>query len=273
MDGDQALDLIRSAVAAERAGGYLVVGDLPGSCAEFVDGALAILFPDAADQLAAGSHPDVFRLEPQGKSRRIKVERGKDDDGPGMRDGLIEPMAVTAFSGGWKVGIIVGADRLQPEAANVLLKSLEEPTPKTLYFLLTDQPDVVLPTIISRCQRINLALSDGLLKGEDFARVAQIFNDGLGNVHYRKAAASRALAAILAELKDAAEDADVPLVRKAFFRTILSFVRAWMVENRLPKFQAYRNVEAVEEAFRQSERFLPDDMVLSFLMDRLVLPE
>jgi len=272
MEVARALDLIRSAVAAERSGGFLVVGDLKGSCAEFTDGALAILFPDAADLLSAGTHPDVFRLEPQGKSRSIKVARGKDDGGPGVRDGIVEPMAVTAFAGGWKVAIISGADRMNQEAANVLLKSLEEPTPRSMYLLLTDQPDVALPTIISRCQRIDLALSDGLLPTEDRARVTRIF-DGLGNALYAKAAAARALTAVLKEFKDAAEDSDVPLVRKAFYRTILALVRGWMVDGRIPRFAAFRDLEAVEEASRQSERYLSDDMVLSFLLDRMVLPE
>jgi hypothetical protein len=59
-------------------------------------------------------------------------------------------------------------------------------------------------------------------------------------------------------------------VRKAFFRTLMSFVRKIMLSGKVPRHQAFRNIEAVEEAYRQSERSLSDEAVLSFLMDRVV---
>jgi hypothetical protein len=62
----------------------------------------------------------------------------------------------TSFVGGWKVGVLVGADRLNDASANAFLKTLEEPPDKTLFLLLTDAPQQLLPTIISRCQRIDL---------------------------------------------------------------------------------------------------------------------
>ena len=271
MERAEALGLVRAAVAAGRSGGFLVTGALKTSCLPFVEEALALLFPEASAALAAGAHPDVFRLGPQGKSRTIKVERKESGDGPGMRDGVIEPMNVTAFAGGWKAAVIESADRMQTEAANVLLKSLEEPTPKSMYFLLTDQPDAVMATIVSRCQRIDLQRSEGLLEGEDFSRVKAVF-DGLEDLPSAKAAAARKLAALLAEFKDNAEDAEVPLVRKAFFTTLLSFARGWMISGAVERFRAFRNVEAVEEAYRQSERYLSDEMTLSFLLDRMTLP-
>ena len=96
----------------------------------------------------------------------------------------------------------------------------------------------------------------------------------------------RRRAAILAELKDQAksdmkkdpnerEEAlveDVALVRKAFYKTIMGFVRRFMIEDRLPRHLAFRNIEAVEDAFRQSERALNDEAVLCFMMDRMTLP-
>ena len=62
-------------------------------------------------------------------------------------------------------------------------------------------------------------------------------------------------------------------MRKAFFKTLLSFVRTWMVENRLPLYQAFRNIEAVEEAYRQSERSMNDEAVLCHLADRMTFPK
>ena len=263
MEVDEAYSLIARAIdTGHVAHGYLISGELGGNCTELARRILRKLFPDALDQVEAGTHPDVRRIEPQGRSRTIKVERSQGDDGPGMRDGLIGPMAVTSFSGGWKVGIIYGADRMQPAAANAFLKSLEEPAPKTMYLLLTDVPDAIMPTIRSRTQRIDLPLPEGVLEGEAYEQVAEAFaaRDG------------KALAGLLSALKDEAEDADVPQVRKAFYKTVMSFVRKLMLGERLPRHQAFRNIEAVEEAYRQSERSMSDEAVLCFLMDRIVFP-
>ena len=255
MEVDEAFSLISRAIDTGRAAhGYLVVGDLKGCCDILADRILKKLFPDAIAQIDSKSHPDVAYLEPEGAKRIIKVES--------MRERIVEPMSLAAFSGGWKVGVIVGADRMEAPSANAFLKSLEEPTPKTLYLMLTDQPDAILPTIVSRSQRIDLPLSEGLLEEADLEEV--------GNLFAAKDAAG--LAAKLAELKDDADDADVQLVRKRFFKTLMSFVRQMMLAGKLPRYQAFRNVEAVEDAYRQSERSMNDEAVLAFLLDRIVFP-
>ena len=261
MEVDEAFSLISHAIdTGHAAHGYLVVGDLKGGCDVLTDRILRKLFPDETAQIDAKGHPDVAWLEPEGAKRIIKVES--------MRERIVEPMSLAAFSGGWKVGVIVGADRMEAPSANAFLKSLEEPTPKTLYLMLTDQPDSILPTIVSRSQRIDLPLSEGLLEDADFEEV--------GNLFAAKDAAG--LAAKLGELKDDADDSDVQLVRKRFFKTLMSFVRKMMVASggagraALPRWQAFRNVEAVEDAYRQSERSMNDEAVLAFLMDRIVFP-
>lgn len=252
MEIDEAFSLISRAIDAGRAAhGYLVVGDLKGGCDVLTDRILRKLFPEEIAQVEAKSHPDIAWLEPEGAKRIIKVES--------MRERIVEPMSLAAFSGGWKVGVIVGADRMEAPSANAFLKSLEEPTPKTLYLMLTDQPDAILPTIVSRSQRIDLPLSEGLLEGEDYNAVSELFaaKDAAG------------LAAKLAELKDGADDADAQLARKRFFKTLMSFVRQLMLSEKIPRHQAFRNVEAVEDAYRQSERSMNDEAVLSFLLDRI----
>lgn len=273
MEVSEAFALISRAIDSGRpAHGYLVCGDLHGQCDELERLVLGKLFPDDAALVDSNSHPDVARLEPQGKSRTIKVQRGKDDDGPGMRDGLIEPMSVSAFSGGWKAGVIVGADRMQPEAANAFLKTLEEPPPKTLFLLFTDAPDSILPTIVSRTQRIDLPLSEGVLEGEAYDAVAAVMESKVPDGTLEKAMVGHRLAEILASVKEEADDSDVALARKAFYKTVMSFVRKWMVEGRLPLHQAFRDVELVEEAFRRSERAIPDEAVLCGMTDRMVFP-
>ena len=61
--------------------------------------------------------------------------------------------------------------------------------------------------------------------------------------------------------------------KEAFYKTVMSFVREWMVKGLVPRHQAFRNVAAVEDAFRQSERYLPDEAVLCLMTDRLVWPK
>lgn len=256
MDVAEAFSLIARAIdTGHAAHGYLIVGDVRGNGADLVHRILLKLFPHETAQVESGSHPDIVTLAPEGKARIISVDA--------MRERIVEPMSTTAFSGGWKVGVILGADRLRVESANAFLKSLEEPPPQTMYLLLTDQPDGILPTIVSRSQRIDLPLPAGLLTGDDYDQVADAF----------AAKDAAALAAKLKDLKDEADDADVPLVRKAFYRTLMSFARQMMVGDKLPRHLAFRNVEAIEDAYRQSDRAnMGDDMVLSFLLDRITLP-
>ena len=90
---------------------------------------------------------------------------------------------------------------------------------------------------------------------------------------YAKAQAGKRLAEVLGEVKDESEDEDVAMARKAFYKTVMSFVREWMVKGLVPRPQAFRNVAAVEDAFRQSERYLPDEAVLCLMTDRLVWPK
>ena len=251
MDGAEAFRLIARAIdAGSAAHGYLVVGDVRGNAAELVRRVLEKLFPDERDQIAAGVHPDVVTLEPEGKKRIITIDS--------MRERIVEPMASTSFSGGWKVGIVSGADRLNNESANAFLKSLEEPPPKTMYFLLTDQPDAILPTIVSRTQRIDLKLPPGLLEGEEYEAVAEAF----------AAKDAARLAEILDSLVEEAPEADAALVRRRFFRTLLSFARAMVLSGKLPRHQAFRNVEFVEEAYRRCEKSMKAEPVLSYLLDR-----
>ena len=255
MEVDEAFSLISCAIDSGRAAhGYLLVGDLKGACDVLTDRILRKLFPDATAQIASRTHPDVAWLEPEGKKRIIRIDS--------MRERIVDPMSFAAFSGGWKVGVIVGADRMEPPSANAFLKSLEEPTTRTLYLMLTDQPDAILPTIISRSQRVDLPLSEGLLNGPDTDEIAEAF----------AAKDASALAAKLAELTDDADDAETQLARKQFFRTLMGFVRQMMVAGKLPRYQAFRNIEAVEDACRQCERSMGAEAVLSFMLDRIVFP-
>lgn len=93
------------------------------------------------------NYPDLYSVRPKSKSRRILV-----DD---MRN-LLHQLGLTSTSGGEKIGMIIEADRMQEQAQNAFLKTLEEPAVGTRLILLTTHPEELLPTIRSRCQLISL---------------------------------------------------------------------------------------------------------------------
>ncbi len=161
MNIDQAFSYIEHSAESERlAQGYVVVAPPRGSGMDFAKRVLGLLFCGAGDGEAIdnGTHPDIHWVEPQKKSRIISVDQVRE---------ILKTIYVTSFDGGWKVGVFVGADCMNVSAANAFLKTLEEPPPRTLFLLLTDSPQSLLPTIISRCQRINImgGSADGLDDG------------------------------------------------------------------------------------------------------------
>lgn len=69
-------------------------------------------------------------------------------------------LSLRPYSVNYKFAIINDADRLTPEASNAILKILEEPSASSVIFLLTSKPKLLLPTIVSRCERINFFVSN-----------------------------------------------------------------------------------------------------------------
>lgn len=67
-------------------------------------------------------------------------------------------VALRPYEGARKVALIVNAEAMTVEAANAFLKTLEEPSPTTHFILLTDRPNFLLPTIVSRCQKLRFNL-------------------------------------------------------------------------------------------------------------------
>jgi DNA polymerase-3 subunit delta' len=92
--------------------------------------------------LQAGSHPDAFVLEPEEWDRPIKVDQVRS---------LVDFVVQTAQLGGRKVVLLEPAEAMNLNAANALLKSLEEPSGDTVLLLISHQPSRLLPTIKSRC--------------------------------------------------------------------------------------------------------------------------
>ena len=112
--------------------------------------AAAVLGQDACGvcasckRIARGVHADVLVIEP-GDSGSIKVDQVRE---------AIDRSAYRPFEGKRRLVIVDEADAMIPEAQNALLKTLEEPPPASVFVLITSRPDVLLPTVRSRCQRL-----------------------------------------------------------------------------------------------------------------------
>ena len=113
-------------------------------------------------RIAAGGHADLLTIERayDPRRRRVRSEIVVDD----TRE-ISAFLRLTAAEGGWRVVIVDGADEMNRNAANALLKILEEPPRDALLILVAHSPGLLLPTIRSRCRRFPLAaLPDAVVR-------------------------------------------------------------------------------------------------------------
>jgi DNA polymerase-3 subunit delta' len=108
-------------------------------------------------RIARGVHADVMVIEP-GETGAIKVDQIRE---------AIDRSAYRPFEGRRRVVIIDEADSMVVEAQNALLKTLEEPPASSVFVLVTSRPELLLPTVRSRCQRLRF----GRLAPSDVAAV------------------------------------------------------------------------------------------------------
>jgi DNA polymerase-3 subunit delta' len=98
----------------------------------------------ACTRIARGVHPDVLFVTP-GDNGSIKIDQVRD---------IVDRAQYRPFEGRRRVVIIDQADALVHPAQNALLKTLEEPTPSSVFIMVTAHPDMLLPTVLSRCPQL-----------------------------------------------------------------------------------------------------------------------
>ena len=191
---------LRRAFAAGRLPHALLIHESPGAGGELLAAWCAqlvlCLHPDRAPcgsctgcrRVAAAGHPDLAWVGPEEEGKALRIEQVR---------ALSAELSLTSHAGGYKVGVLSPADALTRGAANALLKTLEEPPPRTLLVLVATQPARLPPTVLSRCQRIRVraparAQSLAWLEGTRGAGPWSAALDVIGEAPLRVAAADPA---------------------------------------------------------------------------------
>ena len=220
----QALALVRRAVDSERPPhALLLVGPAGvGKTTLAVDLAAGLLClaeePQARPcrecaacrKVAHGNHPDLHRLAPEGAGQQIRV---------GQVQALAAELALLPLEGRYRIAIIESAQRLNVDAQNALLKTLEEPPARVVLVLAADDSATLLPTVISRCARVRL----GPVAGEAIAELladAGVADASRGAALGRLAAGRPGLALALAAQPEAS------LIQARLARSLLDLLGA-----------------------------------------------
>jgi len=146
---EAALEFLRRAFEGERlAHAYLIAGEAGSGKRELALQLAALVAGIGNTTDNPLQHPDIHWVEPESKSRIIKVEQTRE---------LEKELQMRASQSGRKVAILFDADRMNASASNSFLKTLEEPPANSLLLLVSAHPEMLLETILSRCIMVQLA--------------------------------------------------------------------------------------------------------------------
>src|SRR3954464_2302369 len=147
---------------------YLISGP-PGSGKRALASDLSNLVSGTKSEDVFRSPPaGVYLAEPESKSRRIVIDQVRT---------LEHALQMRSANGHRKVAIISDADRLQPQAANAFLKTLEEPPKDSLLILLSSMPEVLPDTILSRCISVPLAADEERTFSEEEEELVRLLGE------------------------------------------------------------------------------------------------
>ena len=176
---------------------------------------------DAEDVFASG---DVYLAEPESKSRRIIIAQIRE---------LEHSLQMRAQNGRRKVAIVSDADRLQAQAANAFLKTLEEPPNDSLLLLLSAMPEALPDTILSRCIPIPLAPLQDAIPSEEERELVELLRATASasasgvQVAYRLA---QGLQRLLAAVKEAIQAENAAALKREETRYKNTTDGAWLDE-------------------------------------------
>lgn len=133
-------------------------------------------------------HPDCHLVRPLNRMRQINVDAIR---------GLVRTVSHTSNQAGHKVVLISEADRMNSEAANAFLKTLEEPPADTTLFLLTSRPNDLLDTLRSRCQAFPIPGIVSQYEQDDWIRWKKDFREWLARIEVPPANAKEVAGTVL----------------------------------------------------------------------------
>ena len=161
------------------------------------DFAAALLCPNGGDgtcaschQVHTGTHADLLLIRPEGLSYGVKQTRD-----------LVLRAAGAPSGGRWQVVLFEDADRCTEQAANALLKAIEEPAPRTVWLLCAPSAEDLVPTIRSRCRLVTLVVPSS-------AAVAQVLTERDGIEPGKALAAARAAQGHVGRARRLARDSE-----------------------------------------------------------------
>ena len=146
---DQIKSYLKHMLEKQRIGNSLLFAGPKGSHKELFASELAKLLVGCSKEDV--HHPDIHIYHPEGKIAMHSIDT--------MRK-FCEEVYIAPYSSTWKVFIIHEAERMLPYSANALLKTFEEPAKDSVIILISDDPSNLLPTVLSRCRRINFLPMD-----------------------------------------------------------------------------------------------------------------
>jgi DNA polymerase-3 subunit delta' len=266
---DAAFSYLERAHAQHRLAHAYLISGMSGSGKRRLANRLANLVNGTAseDVFAAGT-AGVYVAEPESKSRRIVIEQIR---------ALEHSLQMRASDGRRKVAIVAEADRLQPQAANAFLKTLEEPPNDSLLLLLSALPEALPDTILSRCIPLPLAAAEGIEASEEETAFVELLRNSVTAKESGVRAAyqlAQGLQRLLGELRESIQEQNAASLKAEQLRYKNTTDGAWL-DDREDHFKALNESMYVQRRARLVEvlfRWWSDVLRASTGVARFELP-